>query len=217
MTVIVSLRRRERQTRAAKLTLVGIATVLATLVAGPAAAAKSELRPVKGAITAGDFVALDLAGRAVKFSVLRGDAQDAPAWFGEANAVPPRARGRAGAAKVVLLNFWATWCPPCRREMPAMEQLYQAYRDRGLVVLAVSQDQAPLTTVRRFAEELRLGFPVWHDRDGLVGRQYSIPGVPASYLIGVDGRIAYRVLGEYDWFGPEARATVERLLAARER
>ena len=95
-----------------------------------------------------------------------------------------------------------------------MEQLYQAYKDRGLVVLAVSQDQAPLATVRSFAEALQLSFPVWHDRDGLAGKQYSVPGVPTSYLIGRDGRIAYKVLGEYDWFSPETRAAVERLLGS---
>ena len=98
-----------------------------------------------------------------------------------------------------------------------MEQLYRAYKDRGLVVLAVSQDQAPLATVRSFAEELKLSFPVWHDRDGLVGKQYSVPGVPASYLIGRDGRIAWRVLGEYNWYSPEAHAAVETLLGAPEK
>lgn len=188
MTVIVSLRRRDRQLKDAKLRLAGLVTVLSVLVATPAAAAKGELKPVKGAVVAGDFIAQDLRGKPTRFSELRG--------------------------KVVLLNFWATWCLPCRKEIPAMEQLYQTYKDRGLVVLAVSQDQAPLATVRSFAEELKLGFPVWHDRDGLVGRQYSVPGVPTSYLIGRDGRIAYKVLGEYDWFSPEARATVESLLGA---
>jgi len=58
----------------------------------------------------------------------------------------------------------------------------------------------------------KLSFPVWHDRDSLVGKQYSVPGVPASYLIGRDGRIAYKVLGEYDWLSPEARAAVEQLI-----
>ena len=98
-----------------------------------------------------------------------------------------------------------------------MEQLHREYKERGLVVLAVSQDQGPIREVQAFAQELKLSFSVWHDRDGLVGRQYSIPGVPTSYLVGADGRIAYRALGEYDWSGPEARRAVERLLAARER
>lgn len=97
-----------------------------------------------------------------------------------------------------------------------MERLHLAYRDRGLAVVAVSQDQAPLAAVRGFAEELGLTFPVWHDRDGLVGRQYGIPGVPASYLIGRDGRIAYKALGEYDWFSADAHAAVEALLGAAE-
>jgi len=189
MTVTTPLRRRERQPQRV---LLGVAAVLTAFAAGPGAAAKGELRPVKGAVVAGDFIAQDMQGKPVRFSELRRD-------------------------KVVLLNFWATWCPPCRKEMPAMEQLYQAYKDRGLIVLAVSQDQAPLATVRGFAEELMLGFPVWHDRDGLVGRQYSVPGVPTSYLVGADGRIVYKVLGEYDWFSPEARAAVEQLLQAPEK
>jgi peroxiredoxin len=185
MTVILSLRRREN---ARKFGPLGLAVLLLAIMVPPVAAAKGELRPVKGTIVAGDFIAQDLQGRPVRFGELR--------------------------EKAVLLNFWATWCPPCRKEMPAMEQLYRTYQARGLVVLALSQDQAPLSEVRAFAEELKLSFPVWHDRDGLVGRQYSVPGVPASYLIDASRRIAYRVIGEYDWFGAEARAAVEQLLAA---
>ncbi len=186
MTLTPSLRRRDRQP---KLAVLGLAAALTAFAAGPADAAKGELRPVKGAVTAADFMARDL--------------HDRPARFRD-----------VGGRKVVLLNFWATWCPPCRKEMPAMEQLYRTYKDRGLVVLAVSQDQSAPAEVRRFAEMLDISFPVWHDRDGLVGRQYNIPGVPTTYLIGADGRIAYKVLGEYDWFGSEARAAVETLLGA---
>jgi peroxiredoxin len=169
-----------------------IGWVLGLLWSLPAGAAPGTLKPVKGAVVAGDFIAQDMQGKPVRFSA-------------------------HGTTKVVLLNFWATWCPPCRKEMPSMEQLHRANKDRGLIVLAVSQDQAPLATVRSFAEELKLGFPVWHDRDRLVGRQYSVPGMPTSYLIGRDGRIAYKVLGEYDWYSPEARAAVEALLAAPEK
>lgn len=161
---------------------------LAVVAASPVAAGSGELKPVKGAVVAGDFAAADLQGRAMRFGALRG--------------------------KVVLLNFWATWCLPCREEMPSMERLYRAYTDKGLVVLALSQDQASARMVQAYVDDLRVTFPVWHDRDGLVGRQYSIPGVPTSYLIGADGRMAYRALGEYDWSGPEARAAVEALLGA---
>ncbi|MBI5753136.1 MAG: TlpA family protein disulfide reductase [Hydrogenophilales bacterium] len=154
-----------------------------------APAGAGELKPVKGALMAGDFVTQDLKGQTARFNTLQG--------------------------KVVLLNFWATWCTTCRKELPSMEALHQAYKNQGLVVLAVSQDRASARSVQAYAEELKLSFQVWHDRDGLIGRQYGIPGVPASYLIGADGRIAYRVLGEYDWYGTEARAAVETLLAAR--
>lgn len=159
------------------------------LLAMLAPAGAGELKPFKGAVMASDFVTQDLKGQKARFNAFQG--------------------------KVVMLNFWATWCSNCRKEMPSMEALHQAYNNKGLVVLAVSQDQAGARTVQAYVDELKLSFPVWHDRDGLVGRQYSIPGVPVSYLIGADGRIAYRVIGEYDWFGTEARAAVEALLGAR--
>jgi peroxiredoxin len=155
----------------------------------PVMAAAGALKPVKGSMLASDFVTRDLAGRTVRFNTFQG--------------------------KVVLLNFWATWCSTCRKEMPSMEALHQAYQSKGLVVLAVSQDQVSVQAVQAYVDELKMSFPVWHDRDGLVGRQYGIPGVPMSYLIGADGRVAYRVTGDYDWFGTEARAAVESLLAAQ--
>ncbi len=160
--------------------------LVAVLAVCSDAAGAGQLHPVKGTVMAADFIVPDLDGGAMRFSTLQ--------------------------RKVVLLNFWATWCPPCRKEMPSMERLHQDYRERGLVVLALSQDQASARTVRAFVDELRITFPVWHDRDRSVSRQYSIPGVPTSYLVGRDGRIAYRVFGEYDWSLPEARAAVDALL-----
>ena len=155
----------------------------------PVMATAGALKPVKGETLASDFVTRDLAGRTVRFNTFQG--------------------------KVVVLNFWATWCSTCRKEMPSMEALHQSYKNQGLVVLAVSQDQVSARTVQAYVDELKLSFPVWHDRDGLIGRQYGISGVPVSYLVGADGRIAYRVTGDYDWFGAEARAAVETLLTAR--
>ncbi len=157
-------------------------------IAAAGAETRSKLRPLKGSVTAGDFILKDLGDNTVRFSDFRD--------------------------QVVLLNFWATWCLPCRKEMPAMERLYQAYRADGFAVVAVSLDQSPPGRVKAFVEELKLSFPVLHDRDGLVSRLYSVPGVPTSYLISPQGKIAYRMLGEYDWFGPEARSAVEELLQA---
>jgi len=76
----------------------------------------------------------------------------------------------------------------------------------------VSVDTTSPGEVRAFVEELGLTFPVLHDRDSLVSRLYSNPGVPSSYLIDPQGKVAYRVLGEYDWFGPRAKDVVEELL-----
>ncbi len=135
---------------------------------------------------AGDFILKDLNGKSVRFSSFQG--------------------------QVVLLVFWATWCPVCRKEMPTMEDLYQSYREQGMVVVAVSLDTMPASKVRAITGELKLTFPVLHDRDGLVGRLYSIPGVPTSYLIDTQGKITYRVVGKYDWSDREARIAVEKLL-----
>lgn len=93
-----------------------------------------------------------------------------------------------------------------------MERLHRAYRERGLVVLAVSQDEGALEEVRRYATALGLSFAVWHDRAREAAGRFSVPGVPTSYLIAHDGQIAYRVLGEFDWDGPQARSAVELLL-----
>jgi peroxiredoxin len=158
-----------------------------------AADAKStaELRAVKRPIVATDFYLRDLNGKLVRLGDFQG--------------------------KVVLLNFWATWCPPCRKEMPSMQQLYQVYKDKGLEIVAVSVDTTSSHEVRAFIEELELTFPVLHDRDSLVSRLYSNPGVPSTYLIDVQGKVVYRVLGEYDWFGEKAITAVEALLPDADR
>lgn len=187
MTVTWLSRRESKSRRIMRYTIYAVQALFIALTAVGAEA--GELKPFKGAVMASDFITQDLKEQKARFNAFQG--------------------------KVVMLNFWATWCSTCRKEMPSMEALHQAYQNKGLVVLAVSQDQVSARTVQAYVDELKLSFPVWHDRDSLVGRQYSIPGVPVSYLIGADGRIAYRVIGEYDWFGTEARAAVEALLAAR--
>ncbi|NIR96654.1 MAG: TlpA family protein disulfide reductase [Gammaproteobacteria bacterium] len=114
--------------------------------------------------------------------------------------------------RVVLLNFWATWCPPCREEMPSMQQLYQDRTDEGLTVVAVSVDRGSPEEVRAYVEELELTFPVLHDRDNRVSDRYRIPGVPVSYLVDRRGRIAYKVLGSIDWSRESAIHAIEGLL-----
>jgi thiol-disulfide isomerase/thioredoxin len=135
---------------------------------------------------ASDFVLLDLAGRPVRLAELRG--------------------------RVVLLNFWATWCAPCREEMPALEALARELGGQGLVVLTVNFEEAP-ETVRTFVREVGLTLPVLLDADGAVARRYRVTALPASFLVARDGALVGSVLGYRDWRGAAARAYLQGLLA----
>nr|HMQ52336.1 TlpA disulfide reductase family protein [Anaerolineae bacterium] len=98
------------------------------------------------------------------------------------------------AGQIILLNFWATWCTSCLTEMPAYEQVYQAYQP-DLVVLAINlQESVP--EVQQYAAGLGLSFPVLLDRQGLVtNQQYQVTGMPGSFIIDRQGQIYYRHLG----------------------
>ena len=98
--------------------------------------------------------------------------------------------------QVVLLNFWASWCPPCRAEMPAFEQMYRNYRDQGLVVLAVNASfQDPPADMQAFLDSLAYSFPVLRDERGTVNRLYAISSLPTTFFIGRDGTIREVVIG----------------------
>ncbi|OGB95811.1 MAG: hypothetical protein A2Z31_04825 [candidate division NC10 bacterium RBG_16_65_8] len=114
--------------------------------------------------------------------------------------------------KVVLLNFWATWCPPCRAEMPSMETLYQVYRGRGLAILAISNDVSGKSAVEPFVRERGLTFPILLNPEGDVFAQYGVRGLPTSYLVDRRGRVVSAEIGARDWSSGAARETVERLL-----
>lgn len=114
--------------------------------------------------------------------------------------------------KVVLVNFWATWCIPCQWEMPLMEKLYQAYKGKGFVVVAISLDQEGKPVVEPFVKEKKLTYPVLLDTSHQGARQFGLVGVPATFLIGPDGFIKGVTYGPKEWDGPEARALIESLL-----
>ncbi len=97
----------------------------------------------------------------------------------------------------VLINFWAVWCGFCRIELPEMQEVYEAYRDQGFVILAVDV-QEERSEVKPFAEELGLTFPILLDRRGEVSRSYRIRGLPTSYFVDGDGVIIGRELGPVD-------------------
>lgn len=102
--------------------------------------------------------------------------------------------------KVVFLNFWATWCGPCRSEMPSMEELYAALGDGAFEMLAVASLRGDsLDSINTFVEGNDHSFPVLIDPDGSLGAAYSVQGIPTTYLIGKDGNIVARLVGAYDW------------------
>jgi len=116
--------------------------------------------------------------------------------------------------QIVLINFWASWCPPCKAEMPAMERVYRDYRNRGFVILAVNTTyQDNITTANEFALENGLTFPILMDLNGLVTGQYQVHSFPSSFFIDKNGLVDEVVIG-----GPMAeallRSRVESLLQA---
>jgi len=114
--------------------------------------------------------------------------------------------------KVVFLNFWATWCPPCKEEMPAMERLYQRYKDRGFVVLAVSVDSEGAPIVTPFVQEHTLTFPIGLDPKMTLADRYGVRGLPTSFIVNRTGTVVAMALGPREWDGKVAQALVESLL-----
>ncbi|MCB1923996.1 MAG: TlpA family protein disulfide reductase [Gammaproteobacteria bacterium] len=115
--------------------------------------------------------------------------------------------------RVVMLNFWATWCPPCRREMPSMQRLYDKYRERGLVVVAVNQWEDP-DLVFEFTGRLSVDptFPILFDRESRVAEDYGVKGLPTTFLIDKDGQIRFRAIGGREFDHPDVEAIIEALL-----
>lgn len=164
----------------------GLKIGLATAAIGVAAVLGLAALQRRTPALAPDFAVPDLSGQAVRLSGLRG--------------------------QVVLLNLWTTWCPPCREEMPAMERVYQKLKDRGFVLLAVSQDEAGKAVVEPFVRSLGLTFPVLVDPEHQVGDRFQVWGYPESFLIDREGRIVERIIGPRDWAAPAQIAALERLL-----
>ena len=115
--------------------------------------------------------------------------------------------------KVILLNVWATYCIPCRTEMPAIERLSHRLAGTDFDVLAVSVDPVDSTTVDAFVRQLGLTFDVWHDQPGRVQRLYQTTGVPETFVINRQGVIVKKAIGALDWDDPVNETLIRRLLA----
>lgn len=188
-------RSRSRLASSCRLASAGVLVWAALLPIKPAAATPQEyqalgLQPPKEEVEAPEFTLKDLNGKQVQLRDFRG--------------------------KVVFLNFFATWCVPCRLEMPAMERLSRAFKDKGLVVLAVDIKESA-RAVRAFLKELKVTFPALLDGDGSVAFTYGIRPLPATYLIGRDGKILWRAFGAREWDNAASRQYFSRLLSEGKR
>lgn len=117
-------------------------------------------------------------------------------------------------AQVVLLNFWASWCEPCRTEMPSLELLAQRHEADGLQVVAVNFRETD-AAIRRFMALMPITLPILRDADGAAARAYGARVFPTTVAIDRAGRAAFSVVGECEWNGPQARAWLAPLLARR--
>lgn len=141
---------------------------------------------VKVSVAASDFSLPTLRGNYVKLSDYRG--------------------------KVIFLNFWATWCPPCREEMPSMEALYQRLKGRDFEMLAVSIDRKGKEVVGPFVEKYGLTFPVLLDPENKTYNLYGLRGIPETFIIDKNGVIVYKVIGAQDWMKKDWLDYFERIL-----
>jgi len=114
--------------------------------------------------------------------------------------------------EVLLLNFWATWCPPCRKEIPSMAALHDKYASQGLKIIAVSVDQR-LDQLINFMKEYRMPFQVLHDADSTVSRRYGVFRYPESFLIDRDGKVLKHLVGAVDWMSEPIIRTIDDMLA----
>jgi peroxiredoxin len=114
--------------------------------------------------------------------------------------------------KVVLLNFWATWCGPCRVEMPAMEQLYRTYSRREFQILAVSTDPQGTAVTRPFQQKTGLTFPILHDTEMQIGLTYGARSLPMTFMVDRQGVVRQKIFGARDWDSPEARELIQLLM-----
>ncbi|WP_237763235.1 TlpA family protein disulfide reductase [Thiobacillus denitrificans] len=114
--------------------------------------------------------------------------------------------------KVVLLNFWASWCPPCLREMPSMERLRVKMKGRPLAIVALDSAETP-EEVNAFLFKMKLGFPILLDPDGSNTQRWKVFALPTTFLLDAQGRVRYVLTGPTEWDEDEALEVIESLLA----
>jgi peroxiredoxin len=163
-----------------------VALVLVSVFQEDSALVPAKLSSTPENIPAPDFSFPDLNGRNLRLSDHRG--------------------------KVVLLNIWATWCPPCVYEMPSMEKLYREFKGENFEILAVSIDAGGGDIVAPFMKKHQLTFPALLDPEGTIKTLYGVTGVPESYIVDKQGILIEKIIGGRDWATPETFRFFEQLI-----
>lgn len=156
-----------------KIAIIGIVAVVIIVVAVVVLSGKKKYEPVNAGVEPIDFTLPDLNGKQVRLTDFRG--------------------------KVILLNFWATWCKPCEEEMPSMVALRKGLEGRPFEIVAVSIDTGDISVVRDYAKKYGINFTVLHDKRGAIKEMYKTTGVPESFIIDQNFVIAEKVWGPRDW------------------
>lgn len=170
-------------------------------------------------LSVGDVVRFSLQPRGPEWVIatLQNAAAPAPVMFPAPDfSLPMLAGGTFRLSelkgKVVMLNFWATWCVPCRTEMPAIEELYQRYKDRGFEVVGVNLDLLSISGVEAFVKEVGVTFPIVLDPTWSTARAYRVIGLPTTYLLDRAGNVVVREIGERNWADGVSQMAVAGLL-----
>ena len=160
--------------------------LLVTFIAvSTSALSESEpLHEVEGSPLASDFTLIDMEGKRHRLSDYRG--------------------------KVVIVNFWATWCPPCRFELPSMEKAYHILKQQDVVMLAITVGEDS-DTIFNFTADYPVTFPLLLDKSAEVINKYPVIGLPTSYIINPQGKIVYRIIGTREWTDPDLLNKITRL------
>ena len=170
----------------------GLIAVALSLLMGGAAQGQDARQPMTLSRVAAGTEVLRFA-----LAELDGTSVDSESWRG----------------KVIVVNFWATWCGPCKDEMPSLERLRQTLDPKEAAVVTVTADLQP-DGIRAFLMRLGLKLPVLLDTEQDVSRSFMVRGLPTTILIGKDGKEAARAIGPRDWDSPEAVALVRTLVGA---
>jgi len=174
-----------------KATLIGIIAVLAVIGVLFFYGQNSDQRKkiIREGDRAPEFSLLSLDGKTISLSSQRG--------------------------KVVMVHFWATWCPPCVEELPTLERLYRAYIGKDLEILAVNIDEGGAGAVEQFMKKNRFALPVLLNPDQSVAREYGTFKFPETYIIDREGIVRRKIIGAADWTSPAAQKVILAMVGAK--